>query len=179
MVECGNRGGGIWRCLACLSAGRRSWRLGQPQGWLRRWMDQRTRLRWGRWVDQRSRGWWRGLGQSPVLWRRRCLGQSLVNDPSNRSSSPLEPDRPVKVLPAHLADGLGGGPFVAIVRLKANFSDGSGIRLRACSGCWSKGLLGDPDAWAKVAQGESGIPVDVHVAAPASVSALDLDFQLV
>jgi hypothetical protein len=29
------------------------------------------------------------------------LGQSLVNDSTNRSSSLLEPDRPVKILPAH------------------------------------------------------------------------------
>jgi hypothetical protein len=116
MVECGDRGGGIWRRLACLSTIGRSWRLGQPPGCLRRWMDQRTRLRWRRWVDQRLRGWWRCLGQSPVLWRWGCLGQSLVNDPSNHSSSPLEPDRPVKFLPGHLAEELGGGAFVAIVR---------------------------------------------------------------
>jgi hypothetical protein len=91
-----------------------------------------------------------------------------VNDPSNRSSSPLQPDRPVKVLPAHLADGLCGGPFVAIVRTQDELFRWLWNPPAGLQWLQVEGLLGDPDAWAKVAQGESGIPLDVHLAAPAS-----------
>jgi hypothetical protein len=91
-----------------------------------------------------------------------------VNDPANRSSSPLESDRAVKVLPAPLAEGLGEGPFVAIVRSRDELFRWLWNPPAGLQWLQVEGLLGDPDVWAKVAQGESGIPLDVHLAEPAS-----------
>ena len=40
MVRCGNCGGGIWRCLACIRAKGQCWDLDQPMGSSPRRMDQ-------------------------------------------------------------------------------------------------------------------------------------------
>src|SRR5208337_1615621 len=53
-------------------------RLGQPPGWWWRGLGQSCR--WGRrGLDKRWRWRW-GMGQPPWLWRRRCMGQSLIGD---------------------------------------------------------------------------------------------------
>src|SRR5271166_3226496 len=86
MVECGNRGGGIWRHLVRISARGRRRCLGESAGWMGRrrmgqwpgWMGRRWRLGESR---RRRR---RCLGQPPVLRRRRCMGESLVSDASSR-----------------------------------------------------------------------------------------------
>src|SRR5271165_4645637 len=88
MVECGNRGGGIWRHLVRISARGRRRRLGESA----RWMGRRRMGQWPGWMGRRwrlgeSRRRRRCLGQPPVLRRRRCMGESLVSDASNREET--------------------------------------------------------------------------------------------
>ena len=67
--------GGAW-LASPPSANAAAWvnrRGGGGGGWV-------NRCRWGRWgMDKRWRWRW-GMGQPPWLWRRRCMGQSLIGD---------------------------------------------------------------------------------------------------
>ena len=67
MVRCGNCGGGIWRCLACIRAKGQCWDLDQPMGSSPRRMDQPMGSR-SRQVDQPMGSWssWRSMDQSVV-----------------------------------------------------------------------------------------------------------------
>src|SRR5271165_1408454 len=114
VVRCSNCGGGLWGRLACISAFGQRRRMGEPPRRWRRWVGQSCR--WGRWgVDKRWRWRW-GMGQPPWLWRRRCMGQSLVGDFTGHICVAQEINRSLGFLPADLAEGQGDQPFIAVIK---------------------------------------------------------------
>jgi hypothetical protein len=113
------------------------------------------------------RRWWR-LDKSPVLRRRRRMGQSVVSDAYIRDRGPLEPDRSIAFLRSELLQEQGGRPFVAIVRTKDEFLRYLHDPPVGLQWVQVEGLLEDPDPWAQAAHGDSEVALDVLLAAPAS-----------
>ena len=74
----------------------------------------------------------------------------------------------LRILPSALAEGQGERAFAAIVRSREELS--RWLRNPAPGLQWLQieGLLGDSDAWIEAAHGDSGVPLDVVLADPAS-----------
>jgi len=96
------------------------------------------------------------------------MGQPLMNDGSDRGSTPLGPDWPFLFLASDLASGQSGGPFVAVVRSRAELirwliNPPAGLQ-------WLQieGLLEDQDAWIEATQSSSNVPLDVFITSPGS-----------
>jgi hypothetical protein len=74
----------------------------------------------------------------------------------------------LRFLPAALAEGQNGLPFVAVVKSRDELLRWLGEPLRGLQWIQVEGLLGDPDAWAPAASGASQVPLDVVLSDPAS-----------
>ena len=79
-----------------------------------------------------------------------------------------ENDQPLRVLPSALVEGEGNRPFVAIVRSRDEFCRFLRDPLPGLQWLQVEGMLGDSDAWAEAAQGDSDVPLDVVLSDPAS-----------
>jgi len=96
------------------------------------------------------------------------MDQSLVSVGSGRASARQEPDSPILFLPSDVASVQSDGPFVAIVRSRAEFSQWLNNPPAGLQWLQVEGLLEDPDAWIPATQSASNVPLDVFVASPES-----------
>jgi len=90
------------------------------------------------------------LDQSP--WRRR----RRLDQPALSS-----------LLTAEEAQGYSQGPFVVLVRTRPEFERWLDAEIAGLEGLQVEDLLGDPEVWARAAQGSGRLPLDVVVAEPA------------
>lgn len=89
------------------------------------------------------------MDQSP--WRRRRLDQPALSS----------------LLTAEEAQGYSQGPFVVLVRTRPEFEHWLDAEIAGLEGLQVEDLLGDPEVWARAAQGSGQLPLDVVVAEPA------------
>jgi hypothetical protein len=81
---------------------------------------------------------------------------------------PHETDRPLRFLPAGLAQGQANWPYVAIVRSRDELCRRLSDPPPGLQWLQVEGFLGDPDAWAAAAHGTCRVPLDVLLSQPAS-----------
>jgi hypothetical protein len=79
-----------------------------------------------------------------------------------------EHDQPLRVLPSALVEGQGDRPFVAIVRSRDEFCRLLRDPVPGLQWLQVEELLGDSEAWAEAAQGDSDVPLDVVLSDPGS-----------
>jgi hypothetical protein len=96
------------------------------------------------------------------------MGKPLINEGSGRVSAPLESDWPILFLPSDSAVGQSGGPFVAVVRSRAELSRWLINQPAGLQWLQVEELLDDPDAWIPAAQSTSNVPLDVVITTPGS-----------
>jgi hypothetical protein len=108
------------------------------------------------------------MDQPPGLWWRRGLGQSLVDDSTEVQNMPQEIERALRFLPAALAEGTSDRPFVAVVRTRDELCRWLERPLDCLQWIQAEELVGDVEAWALAAHGDSEIPLDVILSNPAS-----------
>ena len=98
----------------------------------------------------------------------RQLAQPVVSDATGYRCVSQENDQPLRVLPSTLVEVEGDRPFVAIVRSGDEFCRLLRDPLPSLQWLQVEGVLGDSDAWAEAAQGDSDVPLDVVLSDPAS-----------
>jgi hypothetical protein len=96
------------------------------------------------------------------------MGQSVVSDSSMRGGVSPGPDGSIPFLPAALAEEQDGRPFVAIVRRRDEFWRLLDKPPGGLQWLQVEGLLGDPDAWAQAAYGDSDVALDILLTTPIS-----------
>jgi len=94
------------------------------------------------------------------------MDQSLVSDGDN--CAPLEPDWPILFLASDSASGHSGGPFVPIVKSRAELSRWLIDPPAGLQWLQVEELLEDQDAWIPATQSTSNVPLDVVIASPGS-----------
>jgi hypothetical protein len=80
---------------------------------------------------------------------------------------PHETDRPIRFLPAGLAQGQADQPYVAIIRSRVELCRWLSDPPPGLQWLQVEGLLRNPDAWAAAAHGASHVPLDVLLSQPA------------
>ena len=100
--------------------------------------------------------------------RSRQVDQPVVSGATGYRCVSQENDQPLRVLPSALVEGEGDRPFVAIVRGRDEFCRLLRNPLPGLQWLQVEGVLGDSDAWAEAAQGDSDVPLDVVLSDPAS-----------
>jgi hypothetical protein len=96
------------------------------------------------------------------------MGQSVVSDLIENSCRSQETDRPLRFLPAALAERQGDRPFVAIVRNRDDLCRWLGAPFAGLQWLQVEGLLGNPEVWMPAAHPASHIPLDVVLSNPAA-----------
>src|ERR1700716_3047143 len=118
------------------------------------WLGRRRQL--GEW-------WWRRLGQSPELWRRRIMDQPLV---SVRSSVQPGPERPIVFVRSDSVVEQGGWAFFVIVKSREELSQWLGNPPAGLQWLEVNGLLGGADAWESAKKSGKNVSLKVFLTNP-------------